>query len=51
MALEKADSKLVQVSVMGKKTQKFNELIPQIAMFKGSRYLFQGPSFWETSSR
>ncbi len=26
--------------------QKSNELIPKIAIFKGSRYLFQGPSFW-----
>ena len=25
---------------------KTNGWIPQIAMFKGSRYLFQGPSFW-----
>ena len=29
--------------------QKSNELIPKIAISKGSRYLFQGPSFWVSS--
>ena len=54
MALEKADSKLVQVSVMGNFSPEiFHELIPQNChVLKGPVTGFPRlPSFWETSIR